>query len=112
MSKKTAQSKKRDDVSQASWEAEDRYWRGHYQGRPYAGADTDYAIYRPAYQLGHEARQRFHGREFEEIEERLQKEWEEKPISETLTWDYAKNAVKDAYLHHENEKNPGSPTVV
>src|SRR5436190_15311493 len=55
---------------------EDTYWRENFKTRPYAQHGRDFAEYEPAYRHGREARQRYPGRHFDEVESDLRRDWE------------------------------------
>ena len=80
-----------------NWEEEDEYWRSNYRTRPYASADSDYDSYRPGYRYGFEAAQRYHDREWDDIELDLSRSWNSYEHRGTSTWQQVKNAVRDAW---------------
>jgi Glycine zipper len=77
--------------------AEDAYWRENYSTRPYISADLDYAFYQPAYRYGWEARGRYDGRTWEEIEDELANGWYVVRGTSVLMWDDARPAARDAW---------------
>lgn len=84
------------DDALPDWETEDRYWRAHYASRPYVMLDYD--SYRPAYRYGVFIYSRFEGRPYHDIDEsELRRGWENLKDKATLTWERAKDAVRDAY---------------
>ena len=52
----------------SDWTTEDQYWRKNWSKRPYATADRGYDFYRPGYQYGYEAANRYRGREWNDVE--------------------------------------------
>lgn len=93
---------------------EDEYWRANFASRPYVRADRGYEFYRPAYQLGWEARgQHPANRQWREVEPDLRRNWEQHfgaPSSAESTgqkaknttvgiWDEIKDAVKEGWEH-------------
>lgn len=76
---------------------EDAYWRENYSKRPYVQAGTDYAALQPAYQHGWEARSRYAGKAFNDVEPDLRRDWEGSQYGSRLGWDKAKGAVRDAW---------------
>ena len=78
--------------------AEDAYWRENYASRPYYDSSSTYDDYRPAYQHGWEARSRYAGRSFDEIEPDLEREWSTTRTHATkMSWDKARLASRDAW---------------
>lgn len=76
---------------------EDAYWRDNFTSRSYADKGVGYEAYQPAYRLGVEASQRHSGRQFEEVEADLGREWEQSRGTSTLDWNKARHAAKDAF---------------
>ena len=66
----------RDDLSTSTsgtsrnidWTTEDQYWRTNWNTRPYVSADRGYDYYRPGYQYGYEAANRYRGREWNDVD--------------------------------------------
>ncbi len=80
------------------WGDEDTYWRSNYRNRPYASsADRDYDFYQPGYRYGYEAANRYQGREWDEVESDLSREWNAYEYRGTSTWQQIKDAVRDAW---------------
>jgi hypothetical protein len=77
--------------------AEDGLWREHHRTRPYADNDVPYEEYRPAYEHGWKARERYRGQEFDEIEPHLSQEWPQCRATSKLDWERARPAVRDAW---------------
>jgi hypothetical protein len=78
---------------------ESEYWRETYSTRPYYRSnytfDTDYA---PAYAYGSEARTRYVGRQWDDsLENDLHQGWEKAKLKSRLTWEEARDAVRDAW---------------
>ena len=87
--------------------AEDAYWRENYKTRPYAQGDYSYdEDYRPAYQYGWESRTRHQGKQFDEVEPDLRRDWEQRKGGSRLGWDSAKQATRDAW-HRVERAVPG-----
>jgi hypothetical protein len=81
---------------------EDTYWRQNYAQRPYYDKNTAYEDYRPAYQLGWEARSKYASRSFDEAEPELGRDWEAAKRQSQLTWQKAKHATRDAWNRVEH----------
>lgn len=78
-------------------EEEDAYWRENFAKRPYVAPGGAYDTYQPAYRYGWEATARHQGREFDEIEPDLRRDWDHARGTSALGWDHAKDAVRDAW---------------
>ena len=82
---------------------ESEYWRSNYQTRPYYQStysyDTDYA---PAYAYGSKARAEHAGRQWDDkLENDLKQGWNKVKSKSRLTWEEAKDAVKDAWTRDD-----------
>jgi len=79
------------------------YWSRNYNTRPYYESGYSYDDdYLPAYQSGWEARSRYEGREFDEVESNLKTDWEGTKAKSRLSWDKARAAVRDAWERVDN----------
>ena len=78
------------------WDAEDTYWQTAYRTRPYAGSN-DYSYYQPGYRYGYDAANKYHGREWADIEPELQRSWDKYEYRGQSTWESMKAAVRDAW---------------
>ena len=83
----------------ADWTAEDDYWRSNYSNRAYIGTNRDYNYWQPAYRYGYESAQRYHGRNWNDVESDLRTGWDrwEHRGTMTGTWENIKAAVRDAW---------------
>lgn len=81
------------------WNDEDRFWRENYSSRPYASPDRDYEDFRPAYRFGTESAGRHRGRDWEDAEPELRRDWEryEHRGESRSTWEEIKDAARDAW---------------
>jgi hypothetical protein len=79
------------------WDAEDAYWRTSYPSRPYASSSREYDYYRPGYRYGYEAANRYHDRQWNEVESDLSKSWNSYEHRGSSTWEQMKDAVRDAW---------------
>lgn len=85
---------------------EDTYWRENYPKSTYADNTVPYTEYQPAYRYGWEARERYPGRRYEEVENDLERGWETAKGESRLAWNKAKNATRDAW-HRVERALPG-----
>ena len=83
-------------TSATDWNTEDAYWRNSYRTRPYAGSN-DYSYYQPGYRYGYEAANRYHGRDWSEVEPELQRNWDTYEHRGQSTWENMKAAIRDAW---------------
>lgn len=86
--------------------AEDAYWEENHRLKPYYIGKFDYNDYRPAYRMGYEGYQQREGLSFDEAEPGLSRKWEETRGDSRLTWDGARDAVRDGW-HRVERKLPG-----
>ncbi len=77
--------------------AETAYWRDNYKSRPYVGSDSTFDHYEPAYRYGMDSFGQYRGRDFDEVEPHLSRDWNSARGTSTLTWDKAKHATRDAW---------------
>jgi hypothetical protein len=77
--------------------AEDAHWRSQYDREPYYVKERNYDDYAPAYRTGYEARPRYEGRRFEEVESDLQRNYETARGNARLSWEEAKHATRAAW---------------
>jgi hypothetical protein len=76
---------------------EDAYWKTNYSKQTYVDRNSPYTHYQPAYRTGYEGRSQYPGKKFEEVETSLQRDYEKSKGNSTLTWDKARNAIRDAW---------------
>ncbi len=82
--------------------AEDAYWRDNYRDRPYVNQGESYDDFAPAYRHGWEARSRYAGRSFDEVETDLGREWDQSEHKLRMGWDRARHATRDAWQRVED----------
>ena len=80
---------------------EDGYWRENYLNRPYIQRGAPYQLYAPAYRYGWEARSKYEGKRFEEVESELEQGWDKVKGTSSLAWANAKAATHDAWKRVE-----------
>ena len=76
--------------------AEEAYWRENYVSRPYA-KNGSYDDYGPAYGYGVNARSKYPGRNFTDIEPDLSRDWNASRGKSKLDWNGARVASRDAW---------------
>src|SRR5690606_33322823 len=57
---------------------EEEYWRSHYTSEPYYESGRSYEDYAPAYRTGYEGRARYGVRRFEEVEDDLEADYNQR----------------------------------
>lgn len=77
---------------------EDAYWRSTFHSRPYVKPGSSYADYRDAYRYGWESAARDE-RAFDQAASDIEREWNADRDGSTLSWDDARDAVRDGFLH-------------
>lgn len=75
------------------------YWRDAHQARPYYNSSYDYDNdYAPAYAYGNTVRSQYAGRQWDDsLESDIRQGWEATKAKSRLTWEQAKDAVRDAF---------------
>jgi uncharacterized protein (TIGR02271 family) len=76
---------------------EDNWLRDNFQSRPYVKKGETFDRYHDAYRYGGESESRYQGRQFDEVESDLQREWDKSKHNKGLNWAHARDAVRDAY---------------
>lgn len=77
--------------------AEDAYWRENYRKSNYVGSDSVYETYQPAYRVGYEGYGRYAGRQFDDVEADLRRDYERITGRIGIPWEKAKPATRDAW---------------
>ena len=76
---------------------EDAYWRENFAGRAYVEQGASFGDYGPAYGFGVASYGRYPGRSFEDVEPEMSGAWIGSRGGSSLSWDRAKQAVRDAW---------------
>lgn len=76
---------------------EDAYWRENYRERPYVQEGHGYAYYQPAYRFGWESYSQYSARSFDELDDSLAHEWDQRRGDSLQTWREARAAARDAW---------------
>lgn len=76
---------------------EDAFWNRQYNQEPYYAQGRTYADYAPAYRTGYEARGRFAGRTFDDVEDDLRASYERAKGGSRLDWTAARPATRAAW---------------
>lgn len=76
---------------------EEQYWRDNHSSQEWAGADSSYEHYAPAYRTGYEGVTKYVGKPYEQIEADLARDYEKNDANPAIPWDRAGPAVKAAW---------------
>ncbi len=76
---------------------EDAYWRENHGRQEWASANTSYDDYASAYRTGYEGVGKYGGRQYDEIEGDLARDYEKNDANPAIPWDRARPAVKAAW---------------
>ncbi len=76
---------------------ESAYWRTNYTDRPYVESGAKFDDYGPAYLFGLDSSSKFGGRNFDDIELDLARDWDTARGTSSLSWDRARHASRDAW---------------
>jgi uncharacterized protein YcfJ len=86
--------------------AENTYWQDNYRNETYVNRDLDYDQYEPAYRTGYTGYGKYEGRKFDEVENDLERDYEQAKGNSSLAWSDAKHATKAAW-HKVERALPG-----
>ena len=86
--------------------AEDAYWKDNYNKEPYYVEGRTYDDYAPAYRTGYEARTRYAGRSYSDIESDLERDYYANRGNGRLEWHDARDATRAAW-HRDERTLPG-----
>ena len=82
------------------------YWRDRYVSQPYYTKDYSWSDYEPAYKLGYDSYSTYRGKDFDTIDNELERKWEQTKGASRLAWSDAKLAVRDGW-HYVERALPG-----
>ena len=85
---------------------EEKRWRDYHAKQPYADQERPFEHYAPAYQLGAKAAQKYPGKNFEEIEDSVFRDYQQAEVGAALPWDHARHAVRAAWAKVSNDIGP------
>lgn len=77
--------------------AENAYWRDNYSKESYAKGGTSYDQYEPAYRTGYTGYGKHAGKKWDDVENDLQRDYEQTKGTSSLAWSDAKHATKAAW---------------
>ena len=82
---------------QLDWAPEESYWRDNWSKRPYASADRGFEYYQPGYRYGFESANRYHGRNWDDVESDLRTQWASYAHRGQSKWEHVKGAIRDGW---------------
>ena len=85
---------------------ENAHWRDNYQSESYVNRDLGYDQYEPAYRTGYTGYGKHAGKEWDDVESDLQRDYEQTKGNSSLAWNDAKHATKAAW-HKVERALPG-----
>lgn len=80
---------------------EEAYWADNYTREPYYRKDYKFQDYHPAYRTGWEARTRYPGKRFDEIDRDLAADFERNRGQSRLDWEESRPAARAAWSRFE-----------
>jgi len=86
--------------------AEEAYWAQNYTREPYYERGYNYADYHPGYRTGWEARARYAGRPYDEIEHELEAEYNRNRGRSRLGWEKNRHAARAAWERFDAPAEP------
>lgn len=76
---------------------EDKYWQENHSAQEWAQPDSTYEHYAPAYRTGYEGVGKYAGKQYDQIEGDLARDYEKNDANPAIPWDRARPAVKAAW---------------
>ena len=76
---------------------EENYWRENHGAQEWAGSESKFDDYAPAYRTGYEGVTKYAGRPYHEIEADLARDYEKNDANPAIPWDRARPAVRAAW---------------
>ena len=76
---------------------EDEYWREHHHKQEWAGDESSFEHYKPAYKTGYEGVMKYVGKRYHEVEANLARDYEKNDANPAIPWDRARPAVRAAW---------------
>lgn len=96
----------RADRTHQTYARSDEYHAANFDAAPYRDDGSSYDDYQPAYRYGTQARTRYQDREWDtSLESDLRQDWDRDRGNDGLSWDRAKDAIRDAFTSHDRYNN-------
>lgn len=84
---------------------EDAHWKSNFSKQDYVADHSPYTMYETAYRTGYEGHAKYPGKTFDEVESELERDYANARGDESLSWEKAKPAIRDAW--NRGESNTG-----
>lgn len=75
------------------------HFERNFRTMPYYSTGRGWSDYAPAYRYGYDTCRRYRGQRFEEVEDRLARDWPNARAGSRLLWAEARDAVRDGWRH-------------
>jgi phage tail tape-measure protein len=82
------------------------HFRKDYVSAPYYISGSEWRDYEPAYKYGYDTYGQYRGRQFDDVESELQRNWDATRGNSRLAWNDARQAVRDGW-HYIERAMPG-----
>lgn len=82
------------------------HFRGTYESAPYYKSERSWNDYEPAYKYGYDRYSEFSGKKFDDVEDKLERDWAQTRGESNLGWNEARGAVRDGW-HYIERAMPG-----
>ena len=82
------------------------HFENNYKSSPNYVSGSEWRDYEPAYKYGYDTYGQYQGQKFEQVEDKLERNWEGAKSESSLAWSDAKSAVRDGW-HHIERAMPG-----
>ena len=82
------------------------HFRKDYVSAPYYISGSEWRDYEPAYKYGYDTYGQYRGRQFDDVENELQRNWDATRGNSRLAWNDARQAVRDGW-HYIERAMPG-----
>ena len=88
---------------------EESYWREHHAEEPWAENGSTYDEYADAYRTGYNGYLKYPGKDYDEIEPELEKEYGQSDANRVVSWDRARPALKASWRRAAGLVSPRAP---
>jgi len=95
-----------------NWTEHEEHYLHAFRDAPYYSSGRNWMDYSPAYRYGYEHYVRHPGRHFEDVEARLERDWETGRATSRLAWAEARGAIRDIWRRLEQEAPGDAGTPV
>ena len=82
------------------------HFENNYKSSPNYVSGKEWGDYQPAYKYGYDTYGEYQGKKFEDVQDNLERNWDNARAKSRLEWTEAKSAVRDGW-HHIERAMPG-----